>query len=43
MNIDFLITEVQTAKMNKGLNRDILTNGTDHSTDKKVRKSRVFR
>lgn len=33
--VDFLITEIQAAKMNKSLNRETLTNGTNHSTDEK--------
>ena len=34
--LDFLSTEIQAAKMNKSLKRDILTNGTDHNANKKV-------
>lgn len=33
--LDFLCTEVQAAKMNKFAKREIVTNGTDHSMDKK--------
>lgn len=34
--LDYLCTEIQAAKMNKLLKRNIITNGTDHSTNKKV-------
>ncbi|CAF5189584.1 unnamed protein product, partial [Rotaria sp. Silwood1] len=34
--LDFLCTEIQAAKMNKCLKRDIITNGTDDTTNKKV-------
>ncbi|CAF1004687.1 unnamed protein product [Adineta steineri] len=33
--LDFLCTEIQAAKMNKSFKRDIITNGTDNSTNKK--------
>lgn len=35
--LDYLCTEIQAAKMNKSFNREIITNGIDHSTNKKVK------
>ncbi len=34
--LDYLCTEIQAAKMNKCLKRNIITNGIEHTTHKKV-------
>lgn len=34
--LDFLCTEIQAAKMNKSFKRDIIPNGIDNTTNKKV-------
>ncbi|CAF3436590.1 unnamed protein product [Rotaria sp. Silwood1] len=41
--LDFLCTEIQAAKMNKCLKRDIITNGTDDTTNKKQYESNEAR
>jgi protein FAM98B len=41
--LDFLCTEIQAAKMNKSLKRNLLTNGTDHTTNKKQYESNEAR
>lgn len=43
LGLDFLCTEIQAAKMNKNFKRDVVTNGTDHSTNKNVVFHRIIR